>query len=56
MTKEEVVSLMKNSKSSQEWNENCDKVKKAFNGYPNWWYLTIVQSGVYAQAKATWNK
>lgn len=47
MTKEEVVQLMKSSKNSNEWNLNCDKVKKAFgNNYPAFWYETIILSGL----------
>jgi hypothetical protein len=32
MDKEEVISLMESSKSDNEWNDNCDKVKEAFGG------------------------
>ena len=45
-TQEEVVALMKSSKSEQEWNDNCDKVKADFNDYPDFWYPAIVMSGV----------
>lgn len=44
MTKEEVLNLMSSSKNEQEWNTNCDKVKKEFNGYPSWWYVEVVLS------------
>ena len=40
--KEEVISLMRSSKSSTEWNSNCAIVKKEFNGYPDFWYETII--------------
>ena len=46
MEKQQVIDLMKSSKNSQEWNDNCDKVKKACNGYPDWWYVEIVISGI----------
>lgn len=46
MTKQEVIDLMKSSKSKQEWNDNCDKVKKACNGYPDFWFVEIVMSGL----------
>lgn len=46
MKKEEVVKLMKSSKSEKEWNENCDKVKKECNGYPDFWYVEIIMSGL----------
>lgn len=45
-TLEEVVALMSGSKSEQEWNANCDRVKKDFNGYPPFWYPAIVASGL----------
>jgi hypothetical protein len=47
MTQEEVIDLMKSSKNSQEWNANCDTVKKAHdNNYPNYWYPEIILSGL----------
>ncbi len=46
MDKEEVIDLLRSSKNSQEWNDNCDLVKKAFNGYPSWWYQEIILSGL----------
>ena len=52
MTQQEVVKLMESSRSEAEWNANCDKVKKAFGGYPDWWYGTIVLSGVAARIAA----
>jgi len=46
MDKSEVIALMESSKSDNEWNENCDKVKDACNGYPDYWYREIVMSGL----------
>jgi len=46
MTEEEVVDLMKSSKSEAEWNTNCDKVKASCDGYPNFWYSAIILSGL----------
>lgn len=45
-TEQDVVAFMKSSKSETEWNNNCDLVKEAFNGYPEFWYSAIVLSGV----------
>jgi hypothetical protein len=46
-TKDQVMECMKGSKSEAEWNENCDKVKKAHGGqYPDYWYETFIQSGL----------
>lgn len=42
MDKNDVIKLMRSSKSEKEWNENCDKVKEEFFGYPDWWYETII--------------
>lgn len=49
MNEQEVVDLMKSSKSQQEWNQNCDKVKAACGGYPDFWYSAIVLSGLLEQ-------
>ena len=56
-TPTEVVKLMESSTSEDEWNANCDQVKKANGGgYPAFWYETIVSSGVFAAALAVWSK
>lgn len=55
MTEEQVVELMKSSKSEAEWNTNCDKVKAAFAGaYPQWWYKTIILSGIANERQLSW--
>ena len=46
MTKDEVIALMRSSKSAVEWRANCDRVKAACNGYPDFWYEEIVLSGL----------
>ncbi len=46
MSREEVINLMKSSRSENEWNANLNKVKQAFDGYPDFWYETIIQSKV----------
>jgi len=46
MNQQEVVDLMKSSKNEQEWNDNCDKVKKACGGYPDFWYPAVIMSGL----------
>lgn len=55
MTHNQVISLMESSKSEAEWNENCDKVKKACNGYPDYWFSDIIVSGLAARVQATWS-
>lgn len=54
MNEQEVVDLMKSSKSENEWNKNADKVKSAYNGYPDFWYKSIIMSGLLATTKANW--
>lgn len=54
MTKGDVIALMRSSKSEAEWNANCDKVKAEFDGYPDWWFLTIVMSGLAAEVQRNW--
>lgn len=51
-TESGVVELMKSSTSQEEWNANCDKVKAANGGYPDFWYSAIVLSGVMAAVMA----
>ena len=54
MTQTEVVELMESSKNEQEWNDNCDKVKKTCNGYPDFWYRAIILSGILSGVKLKW--
>lgn len=46
MNKQEVINLMGSSRNEREWNDNCDTVKRKCNGYPDFWYATIVMSGL----------
>jgi len=54
MEEKDVVELMKSSKTEQEWNDNCDRVKREFGGYPDFWYSAIVLSGIAREAKSSW--
>lgn len=55
MTPENVIDLMKSSKSAAEWDANCDKVKAAHGGdYPSFWFLAIILSGLWTEVSATW--
>lgn len=47
-TPEEVAAYMSAATSKSDWNERCDAVKSANNGYPDFWYATIVLSGLMA--------
>ena len=46
MTEKEVVALMESSKTSKEWNKNCDIVKAKCGGYPSFWFAAILLSGL----------
>lgn len=51
----DVVDLMLSSKTVDEWNDNCDRVKEANGGqYPGFWYKSIIQSGVLARSRDNW--
>lgn len=54
MSQEQVVALMSSSKSEKEWNDNCDKVKRACGGYPSFWYGAIIMSGLLSQTQMKW--
>lgn len=54
MTRQQVIELMESSQSSEEWNANCDKVKKTCNGYPSFWFKEIILSGLAAKVTARW--
>lgn len=53
MNEQEVITLMRSSKSEKEWNANCDAVKKACNGYPPFWFSAIVMSGLADEVTAS---
>lgn len=55
MTRDEVLALMKSSKTTQEWDDNCDKVKAAVRDgriteaddeYPRYWHADVILSGL----------
>ena len=52
MKQENVVKLMGSSKSESEWNSNCDKVKAAIGGYPDFWFGAIIQSGLLNETRS----
>ena len=54
MTEEQVIELMESSKSEKEWNANCDEVKQACGGYPDFWYQTIILTGMHKKVAARW--
>jgi len=52
----DAADLMASSKSEAEWNANCDQIKAANNGYPDWWFTTIVVSGLSARTAAKFGR
>ena len=54
MNQEQVLELMRSSKNETEWNANFDKVKSACGGYPDFWFSSIILSGLLKQVSAKW--
>jgi len=55
MNEQQVVALMASSKTEDEWNANCDAVKKATGGgYPEFWFRSIIMSGLCRRISADW--
>jgi hypothetical protein len=55
MTEREVVDLMASSKSSEEWDANCETVKRKNGGnYPRFWYTAILASGLATFTSMKW--
>lgn len=53
-TIEGVKKHMSESTSEKDWNRRCDDVKAANDGYPQFWYVKIIMSGLAAKAQANW--
>lgn len=52
MTQQQVIDLMKTSRSEVLWNANCNTVKAAFGGvYPSFWYGAVVSSGLLDETR-----
>ena len=49
MSEQEVIDLMKSSKSEQEWNANADIVRSKYDGYPDFWFMAIIASGIASE-------
>ena len=56
MDKNQVVELMKSSNNENEWNQNCDKVKAACGGYPDFWYASAMLGGALTECRAKWGQ
>ncbi len=51
-----VVELMKGSRSQREWDINCETVRGACKGFPDFWYKAIVTSDVEKDTRAKFGK
>lgn len=56
MDREAVVALMRSSKSAEEWDNNCDRVKQELGGYPAYWYELIIASGLAREVMAAFGE
>jgi hypothetical protein len=56
MTEQEVVALMTSSRSEDEWDANCDEVKRRCDGYPGFWFGAVILSGLARRVSATWSR
>jgi hypothetical protein len=54
MTQQEVIDLMSSATSESDWNNKCDQVKAACDGYPSFWYSAIILSGLAGRVSAKW--
>lgn len=54
MTQQQVVDLMNGATSESDWNNKCDQVKAACNGYPDFWFGAIVLSGLASRVQSNW--
>ncbi len=54
MDKKQVVDLMESSQTSEQWSDNCDAVKAACGGYPDFWWQEIILSGLGDRVAARW--
>jgi len=48
------VELLKASKSTQEWNNACNAIKVANNGYPSWWYGAVIAPMLLQETARKW--
>lgn len=54
MDRQEVIALMQTSRNENEWNINCDTVKKNCGGYPSFWFEALMLSGIARKIQNSW--
>lgn len=47
---------MQSSGSAAEWQQNVNRVWRAYGEYPHFWYAAIIQSDVEEQTKANFTQ
>ena len=50
----EVVDLMTSATSEKDWNSKADQVKEACEGYPSFWFSSIILSGLADRVRTGW--
>jgi hypothetical protein len=54
-TREGLAAHMRAAKSESDWNNRIEAVKRANGGdYPNFWFATVIMSGLAAEVQASW--
>lgn len=48
-TEEAVKNYMRQANSESDWNKRCDEIKRQNNGYPSFWFVEIIMSGLMAE-------
>ena len=56
MTEQDVIDLMKSSRTEDEWASNCDKVKNHFGSLPDFWFRAIILSGLFIEVREKFKK
>lgn len=51
MITDEELKALADSKSEEEWNRNCDLIKKNHGGYPSDWYSKVIATGLVVKTK-----
>lgn len=54
-TKAGVKNHMNQSTSAGDWDRRADEVKSANGGYPSFWFVEIMMSGLAESTAAKWN-
>lgn len=55
-TEQGLSAFMGEATNEQDWNSRCDHVKSRHNGYPHFWFMTVVLSGLLDRTRANWGK